>query len=908
MEARMTHNPEHDPLGDLSAAGVAVWLDDLSRELLAGGGLESLVATRHVVGVTTNPTIFAAALSKGDRYDDQLADLADLHADVDTAVFTVTTDDVRAACDVLAPVHAQTAGLDGCVSIEVDPRLSRDAATTAEMARLLWATVNRANLYIKIPATQEGLAAITEAISQGISVNVTLIFSLDRYRAVMDAYLSGLEQAHTAGRDLASIRSVASFFISRVDTEVDARLDQLGTPAAVALKGSAAIANARLAYQAYEQLTATERWQRLARLGARAQRPLWASTGVKNPAYPDTMYVAGLIARGTVNTMPGATLEAFADHGEVTGDTVTSGYAASRRVLDQLAAAGVDFEDVTDCLERDGLAKFEKSWSELGATVAAELGHQRTRSLGVVRHPGAGPWPFRGPVGQGRQVGRADLLDPFPEVPQAPVLNADRWQHSDIDRARIEGGRVSARHGLGVPDHDRNNRQPGRHGDQEGALLEWADRLGVKPRSFGGDQHGQPLAGGRLKGLEAGGRSRVTAIDERHVEQLPELAEHMAAHELLRGHPGPVVLHQRGHEEQVDVGAEIEQEDGGTPLGQVLDADHVQLDAAQREDRPRPEPSEKVEPGPSVAVCQPDADRGDGQRAERADASQPTGHPNRAAAAPAAEPHDGPAAADRDLGQPGSRVNRSRPADQAHQAEVFVAVGVEVTRPQVNPMIGGELTHAARLSRAPHHGLLDLAGQYPAPVGGEPVAHDVLNAEKARHRCDLIGQRRRAQHDRVAPTLMSPDQLAHFRVDQIRHRLLEDAVSHLIDLSLRPPLDRAGAALDQGLERAPSEAELHRELDDGEKLDHPEVPAAHAVSCLGGGGIAGDQRPVQVEECADARAFRARIDFRRGPRERRRQLGAVLVCASHAVSPTLAAPAAAARPARPPPSAAWSIP
>ncbi|MFY9862921.1 MAG: transaldolase [Trebonia sp.] len=373
----MTHHPEHDPLADLTAAGVAVWLDDLSRELLAGGGLQSLVAARHVVGVTSNPTIFASALSRGDRYNEQLAELAAGHADVDTAVFIVTTDDVRAACDILAPVHVRTAGLDGCVSIEVDPRLSRDAAATAEMARLLWTTVNRENLYIKIPATQEGLAAITEATSQGISVNVTLIFSLERYRAVMDAYLSGLEQAHTAGLDLAAIRSVASFFISRVDTEVDARLDHLGTPEADALKGSAAIANARLSYQAHEQLTASERWQRLARLGARPQRPLWASTGVKNPAYPDTMYVAGLIARGTVNTMPGATLEAFADHGQVSGDTMTGGYDGSRSFFDQLAVAGIDFDDVTEHLERDGLAKFDKSWSELGATVAAEMERQR---------------------------------------------------------------------------------------------------------------------------------------------------------------------------------------------------------------------------------------------------------------------------------------------------------------------------------------------------------------------------------------------------------------------------------------------------------------------------------------------------------------------------------------------------
>jgi transaldolase len=373
----MTKHPQHDPLADLTDAGVAVWLDDLSRELLAGGGLKSLVITRHVVGVTTNPTIFASALAKGDRYNGQLADLAASNADVDTAVFMVTTDDVRAACDVLAPVHTRTAGLDGCVSIEVDPRLSRDAAATADMARLLWTTVERDNLYVKIPATQEGMAAITEATSQGISVNVTLIFSLGRYRAVMDAYLSGLEQAYAAGRDLTLIRSVASFFISRVDTEVDARLDRLGTPEADALKGSAAIANARLAYEAHEQLTASERWQRLARLGARSQRPLWASTGVKNPAYPDTKYVAGLIAHGTVNTMPGQTLEAFADHGQVSGDTVTGHYDESRRVLDQLAAAGIDFDDVTEYLERDGLAKFDKSWSELGATVAAEMERQR---------------------------------------------------------------------------------------------------------------------------------------------------------------------------------------------------------------------------------------------------------------------------------------------------------------------------------------------------------------------------------------------------------------------------------------------------------------------------------------------------------------------------------------------------
>ena len=369
----MRNDVLRDPLADLSAQGVAVWLDDLSRELLAGGRLRSLIADRHVVGITTNPTIFATALSNGDRYNEQLHDLASQGADTETAVFAVTTEDVRSACDVLAPVYEQTAGLDGCVSIEVDPRLSRDAVATLDMAGRLRKAVDRDNLYIKIPATAEALTAITQAISEGISVNVTLIFALARYRAVMDAYLSGLEQAAAAGRDLAAIRSVASFFISRVDSEVDTRLDQIATSQAGQLKGRAAIANARLAYQAYEEVIASRRWQQLAGLGAAPQRPLWASTGVKNHAYPDTMYVTELVAAGTVNTMPGTTLAAFADHGEVTGNTITARYHDARRVLDQLAAVGVDFDDVTGQLEREGLAKFEKSWHELSHTIAAEL-------------------------------------------------------------------------------------------------------------------------------------------------------------------------------------------------------------------------------------------------------------------------------------------------------------------------------------------------------------------------------------------------------------------------------------------------------------------------------------------------------------------------------------------------------
>jgi transaldolase len=372
-EVCMTNRTEHDPLAELSALGVAVWLDDLSRELLAGGELAFLIADRHVVGVTTNPTIFASALSKGDRYNGQLRDLAERGADPEAAVFAVTTDDVRSACDVLAPVYDRTAGLDGCVSIEVDPRLSRDANATIEMARRLRATVGRDNLFVKIPGTREGLPAITQAVSEGISVNVTLIFSLERYRAVMDAYLTGLEGASGAGLQLDGIRSVASFFVSRVDTEVDERLERAGSGHAASLRGQAAVANARLAYQAFGELSSSERWQRLAQLGARPQRPLWASTGVKNPAYPDTMYVTDLAAPGTVNTMPGATLEAFADHGQPAGDTISGSYDDAVRLLGDLKAAGIDFDDVTDQLEREGLAKFEASWAELTATVAAEL-------------------------------------------------------------------------------------------------------------------------------------------------------------------------------------------------------------------------------------------------------------------------------------------------------------------------------------------------------------------------------------------------------------------------------------------------------------------------------------------------------------------------------------------------------
>lgn len=370
----MSFSPPSDPLAELSAAGVSVWLDDLSRELLADGELEKLIADRHVVGVTTNPTIFASALSKGERYSEQLRRLSGEGVSVDDAVHAITTDDVRTGCDAFHGVYQQTGGTDGRVSIEVDPRLAKDTDATIEQARELWDTVARPNLMVKIPATHEGLAAITAAVAQGISVNVTLIFSLERYRAVMDAYLSGLEQARAARRDLADIHSVASFFVSRVDTEVDRRLDALGTPQARALKGKAAIANARLAHEAYKEVTAGPRWQALAAAGARPQRPLWASTGVKDPTYPDTMYVSELAIAGTVNTMPGTTLAAFADHGTLSGRPPgAKEYAAARAHLVELERAGVDFKDVTDTLEREGLAKFEASWNELGASVAREM-------------------------------------------------------------------------------------------------------------------------------------------------------------------------------------------------------------------------------------------------------------------------------------------------------------------------------------------------------------------------------------------------------------------------------------------------------------------------------------------------------------------------------------------------------
>jgi transaldolase len=366
----------------LADAGVSIWLDDLSRERLTSNNLAELVAESSVVGVTTNPTIFASALAKGEAYDAQMDELAERDGSVEDAIKALTTDDVRDACDVLAATSAATGGVDGRVSIEVEPGLARQTDATIAQAQDLWKIVDRPNLLIKIPATREGLPAITAVIGEGISVNVTLIFSLDRYRGVIDAYLSGLEQAAANGHDLSQIHSVASFFVSRVDTEVDKRLDAIGTDEATALKSKAAIANARLAYEVYQQAFAGDRWQALAAQGATKQRPLWASTGVKDPSLPDTLYVTELVVADTVNTMPEKTMQAFADHGEVKGDRVTGLADEARQVIAAIEALGISYDDVVQVLEDEGVDKFDKSWSELVETVRGALDGAKAKVSG----------------------------------------------------------------------------------------------------------------------------------------------------------------------------------------------------------------------------------------------------------------------------------------------------------------------------------------------------------------------------------------------------------------------------------------------------------------------------------------------------------------------------------------------
>jgi transaldolase len=365
----MTAKP--DTLAQLTDLGVAIWLDDISRDRLATGNLATLVRDFQVRGVTSNPTIFAHALSSGSAYDEQVADLAVRGVGVDEAARAITTYDIRWACDVLRPVYDASDGLDGRVSIEVDPRIARDTAKTIAEARALWWMVDRPNLFIKIPATVPGLPAITQCLSEGISINVTLIFSLERYGQVIDAYMAGLEGA--SGRDIGGIASVASFFVSRVDTEVDNRLDKVGTPEAAALRGKAALANARLAYELFEQKSASPRWEALKVRGARPQRPLWASTSTKDPAFADTMYVTELAAPGTVNTMPEATLHATAEHAKLHGDAIAGTYDESRRVFEQLEELGVHYDDVVALLEDEGVQKFAASWAELLDSISKEM-------------------------------------------------------------------------------------------------------------------------------------------------------------------------------------------------------------------------------------------------------------------------------------------------------------------------------------------------------------------------------------------------------------------------------------------------------------------------------------------------------------------------------------------------------
>jgi len=364
---------ETTPTAALSAAGVSIWLDDLSRQRIQSGGLTTLIEEKNVVGVTTNPTIFAGALSNGEAYASQVATLAAAGTSVTDAVFEITTDDVSAASDIFRPIYDATNGFDGRVSIEVEPGFAHDAEKTLAQAQQLWHKVNRPNAMIKIPATIEGLEAITETIALGISVNVTLIFSLERYRAVINAYLSGLEKAKAAGIDLSTIHSVASFFVSRVDTEIDKRLAAVGTDEALALQSKAGVANAQLAYQVFEQAYTSERAAGLLAAGANKQRPLWASTGVKSAELPDTLYVTELVAPEVVNTMPEKTLEATFDHGVIVEGAVTGSYDEANAVLDAIAAQGISYDDVTRVLEEEGVSKFIISWNELLDTVTAAL-------------------------------------------------------------------------------------------------------------------------------------------------------------------------------------------------------------------------------------------------------------------------------------------------------------------------------------------------------------------------------------------------------------------------------------------------------------------------------------------------------------------------------------------------------
>ncbi len=349
-------------LHELSESGVSVWVDSLSREMLETGHLARLMEEDAVVGVTSNPTIFEKALSTGDWYDEQLRQELERSDDTKEVFFALAVEDIKRACDLLLPVWERTGGVDGFVSIEVDPDLAYEREDTFAQAKLLHELVDRKNVYVKIPATEPGIGAIEDSIAAGRSINVTLIFSLDRYSAVAEAYVRGLERLVEGGGDPTHVASVASFFVSRVDTECDRRLTEIGRDD---LQGRLAVDNAKLAYERYAQIFSGSRWEALAGAGARPQRCLWASTSTKNPAYRDVLYVEELIGPDTVNTMPFETISAFQDHGVVRPGTLTEGVEEAHQLLRDLAAAGVDYDDVTDTLEREGVQKFSDSFASL---------------------------------------------------------------------------------------------------------------------------------------------------------------------------------------------------------------------------------------------------------------------------------------------------------------------------------------------------------------------------------------------------------------------------------------------------------------------------------------------------------------------------------------------------------------
>lgn len=362
------------PTEELSAVGVSIWLDDLSKDRLTTGSLKGLIESHDVVGVTSNPTIFAGAVAGSASYSSDIAAMASQGSSAEEAVFSIMVSDVQGACDVMAPVFEKSGGHDGRVSLEVSPLLAHDTEGTIAQAKELWKRVNRANLMIKIPATRAGLPAITEVLSHGISVNVTLIFSLERYNEVIDAYLAGMGKARDKGLDIGAIFSVASFFVSRVDTAVDALLDTIGSQQARAIRSQAAIANARLAFELFEKRFEEPRARELRSAGMNLQRPLWASTGVKDPSLPEAYYVTELAVDNTVNTMPEKTLMALARDGGVSGDRVRAHYDAARSTFSQLADMDISLSDVTEQLEKEGVDKFVQSWRELLDTVARAMG------------------------------------------------------------------------------------------------------------------------------------------------------------------------------------------------------------------------------------------------------------------------------------------------------------------------------------------------------------------------------------------------------------------------------------------------------------------------------------------------------------------------------------------------------